>query len=107
MKKNASVIQHRHNYTSNNSRSTDKHISVGSTSQIIFKTSFNEKRNYSSIGQSNIRAKKENKLKTNFKFVEINPKVLLTNKSSSAIHTKGSSLIVNELDKKDNSETGI
>jgi hypothetical protein len=60
------------------------------------------KRNYSSIRQSSILAKKQNTIKTNFNAVEINPNVLVTNKSSSAMYSKKSSLNGIEMEKRDN-----
>jgi hypothetical protein len=117
MKKNASVIQHRPNFSVNNSRSSEKIKPIISHSHVISKTSFNDsRRNYSTIGQSTIRAKQENNIKTNFNAIEINPKILITNKSSSALYTKKSSSNLNEVERKDihsevkniqNDETGI
>jgi|LauGreDrversion4_2_1035121.scaffolds.fasta_scaffold199988_2 hypothetical protein len=117
MKKNASVIQHRPNFSVNNSRSSEKIKSITSHSHVISKNSNNDsKRNYSTIGKSTIKVKKDNSIKTNFNAVEINPKILTTNKSSSALYTKKSSSNLNEVERKDiqnevknisNDETGI
>jgi hypothetical protein len=86
--------------TSNNSRGTEKRRSSKMPSSYV-KTSQSDKRNLSLNFNKKISSNEANPAHVNFNVVEIIPKVVLTNRSSSLIITKGSDSNVTNIEKKD------